>query len=473
MAHYIDTSSGADTTIRGGITVSWPFAASLVALVEIAAIAGLSWSIGGLYFALAFETVEAGVSHALFGVFVALAFAAISLACGHYGFERFFARNPLDHTVLAWSGAFLLGLAGLFLLKAGGEVSRAGVVGFYAFGLLALAAWRTALRRLGLNGLREGWLASRRVLLIGGQGEIDGFVQGLHDSEPHGLAVAGMVATTSANSDCEAAVKAVRSLRPDGIVLLTAWSEPAEIERWVDALSAVPVTIHLGPPPGLARFRAVPLGWHSVLSDLVLVRAPLSRGERLVKRLFDILVAGLALIVLAPLFLLIAALIRLDSKGPALFRQPRHGFNHDVFEIYKFRTMAAGEEANGFRQAVPGDRRVTRLGRYLRRWNLDELPQLINVLKGEMSIVGPRPHPLDLDNGFAARIAHYARRHNMKPGITGWAQVNGLRGPTETEDKMRARVAHDLYYIDNWSLWLDIKIVVFTLCSPRAFENAC
>lgn len=220
----------------------------------------------------------------------------------------------------------------------------------------------------------------------------------------------------------------------------------------------------------LRRARIVTFGDHGFLQ---LMRRPLRGSDLVLKAIEDYLVAGLALLLLSPLMLLAALAIRLDSPGPVLFRQPRLGFNGQTFTMLKFRTMSFDPSDDGTAGTLRDDPRVTRLGALLRRTSIDELPQLINVLRGEMSIVGPRPHPIALDDDFAARIARYARRHNMKPGITGWAQVNGHRGPTDTEEKMRARVAHDLHYIDNWSLWLDVKIVLLTVLSRRAFRNAC
>ncbi|MBN9447724.1 MAG: sugar transferase, partial [Bosea sp.] len=162
----------------------------------------------------------------------------------------------------------------------------------------------------------------------------------------------------------------------------------------------------------------------------------------------------------------------IDSKGPVLFLQRRYGFNQEPFRIFKFRTMTTTDDGAVIRQATRGDPRITRVGRHLRRYNLDELPQLINVIAGQMSLVGPRPHALAHDREYQRKIALYARRHNVKPGITGWAQVNGLRGETDTDEKMARRVAYDHWYIDNWSFWLDLAILLRTLFSPRAFRNA-
>ncbi len=204
---------------------------------------------------------------------------------------------------------------------------------------------------------------------------------------------------------------------------------------------------------------------------------PLSFGQSLAKSVFDAVVAALALIAAAPLMAAIALAIKLDSKGPVLFRQNRLGFGDRVIRVYKFRTMYAdAPHQNGERQSSRDDPRITRVGRFLRKWSLDELPQLLNVLRGEMSLVGPRPHAV------AMRVEHrrnedivpdYALRHHVKPGITGWAQVNGHNGPVDTEEALRARVAHDLDYINNWSLWFDIRSLILTIkvfvCQRSAF----
>ena len=192
------------------------------------------------------------------------------------------------------------------------------------------------------------------------------------------------------------------------------------------------------------------------------------------KRAMDVVLASAGLVMLSPVLLLIALVIKLDSRGPALYRQARHGLDGQVFSLLKFRTLraeACDAPVGQFRQVTRDDPRVTRVGRLLRWTSLDELPQLVNVLRGEMSIVGPRPHPVALNDHYAARIDGYLERHAVRPGITGWAQVNGLRGETDTLDKMERRLRHDLHYIENWSLALDIRIIARTLRS--GFIDRC
>ena len=208
-------------------------------------------------------------------------------------------------------------------------------------------------------------------------------------------------------------------------------------------------------------------------SDCALVRSTPTvaakagrEAARLLKGSIDLAVAAVALIMLSPALLLVALLIKLDSPGPVIYRQARHGRNEQIFTLFKFRTLrteTCAPPAAPFRQVTADDPRVTRVGRVLRWLSLDELPQLVNVLRGEMSIVGPRPHPVALNEQYAAMIDGYLGRHQVKPGITGWAQVNGLRGETDTLDKMERRVQYDLQYIEHWSLGLDLRIMARTL----------
>jgi exopolysaccharide biosynthesis polyprenyl glycosylphosphotransferase len=244
------------------------------------------------------------------------------------------------------------------------------------------------------------------------------------------------------------------------------------IERCTRAFLDLPATIHLGADDVIQGFRDLRVSKLGAMLCLDLARAPLSLAKRFAKRMLDLVVATLALLVLWPLLLAVAVAIKLDSPGPVLFFQHRYGFNNEVFRIVKFRTMTTREDGVVVRQATRGDARVTRVGAFLRRWNLDELPQFLNVIAGSMSIVGPRPHAMSHNRDFEQTIASYARRHNVKPGITGWAQVNGFRGITDTEDKIKNRVACDLYYIDNWSFGFDVYILVLTLLSPRSYANA-
>ena len=200
---------------------------------------------------------------------------------------------------------------------------------------------------------------------------------------------------------------------------------------------------------------------------------PMNETARLIKRLEDMILGTLISILILPVCALIAICIKLTSPGPILFKQYRTGDNGKRFKVYKFRSMRVHQELPGqVTQASKNDRRLTRIGAFLRRTSLDELPQFYNVLQGRMSIVGPRPHALAHNEYYKELIESYMKRHKVKPGITGWAQMNGLRGETDTIDKMDRRVEYDLWYIDNWSLWLDLRIIFWTIIKGFIHKNA-
>jgi Undecaprenyl-phosphate glucose phosphotransferase len=327
-------------------------------------------------------------------------------------------------------------------------------------------------------------LSAQRIFLIGTGDNVGAFVN-RYEPWTLGINIVGcrfltpVVASAPVEErraildrDLAEAAANVRKLEPDAIFVLLPWSATETIDRCAETFVSLPVEIHLGPEQILHKFEEAKFSTHGPVASLQLTPRPQTRREIIEKRIFDLLGAAGALIAATPFLILVAILIKLDSEGPIFFVQRRYGFNQRLFRIIKFRTMRALEDGPAIRQARQNDPRVTRIGRLLRRWNIDEVPQLFNVLTGDMSLVGPRPHALSHDREYEQRISRYARRHNVKPGITGWAQINGYRGETDTVEKMRKRVEHDLYYIDNWSLWLDCKIMVRTVLSSSAYRNA-
>jgi exopolysaccharide biosynthesis polyprenyl glycosylphosphotransferase len=202
----------------------------------------------------------------------------------------------------------------------------------------------------------------------------------------------------------------------------------------------------------------------------------LTDRQVLMKRIEDLVLASLMIVAVSPVMLLAAAAIRLGSRGPILFRQPRHGFNDTIINVYKFRTMYVERaDPSGVARTLRNDPRVTRVGRFLRRWSVDELPQLFNVLKGDMSIVGPRPHPIGMlaaASDYREVVSNYAARHRVKPGITGWAQVAGYRGEADTVEKAQRRVEFDLEYIARWSLLFDLRILLLTAVAMISGKEA-
>ncbi|WGS51435.1 undecaprenyl-phosphate glucose phosphotransferase [Paraburkholderia sp. D15] len=209
------------------------------------------------------------------------------------------------------------------------------------------------------------------------------------------------------------------------------------------------------------------------LPSLNLSTAPVPAPKMWPKLIFDRLFAAAALLALAPIFVVLAIGIKLTSPGPVFFRQTRKGVDGQPFAIYKFRSMTVHHEAHGtVTQASRNDARVTKLGGFMRRTSLDELPQFLNVLLGQMSVVGPRPHAVEHDDLYKDQVYGYMNRYRIKPGITGWAQVNGYRGATTKVEKMEARVKFDLFYIHNWSFWFDMKIVLITIVKGFVGRNA-
>jgi len=374
-----------------------------------------------------------------------------------------------------WSLVSLFAVAIGFLTKTNEETSRAALVLAYAGSFCALFAQRATLVHLVRTSAETGGVSARRLFLVGFERDIEAFTYRYKPWTCGMNVVASVVlrgGEDTLEDDLTLAVASARMLRPDDIFILAPWSRTDVIDDCVAAFLPVPARLHLGPERVLDRFVDAHIDKVGAISSLSLSGRPLNLLEIAAKRVFDIVVSALALLALSPLLLVCALLIRLESKGPALFFQRRYGFNRETFRIVKFRTMTTMEDGREIKQATVNDPRVTRIGRVLRRYNIDELPQLFNVLRGDMSLVGPRPHALAHDQLFERRIALYARRHNVKPGITGWAQVNGLRGEIDSPEKIRQRVEHDLYYIDNWSLLFDVWIMLLTVFSRKAYRNA-
>ncbi|WP_375541663.1 undecaprenyl-phosphate glucose phosphotransferase [Paraburkholderia sp. CNPSo 3281] len=250
-------------------------------------------------------------------------------------------------------------------------------------------------------------------------------------------------------------------------------SEANTIREFIDLFRNDLVNIRFVPDvSGLALFEGEMVNLDGTFA-INLVGSPFSSGAVVSKDIFDRVFALLAVIGLAPALFIIALAVKLSSPGPVFFTQRRKGANGKVFNIYKFRSMRVHETAHGVvRQATRNDPRITRVGAFLRRTSLDELPQFLNVLRGEMSVVGPRPHAIEHDALYQNIVDDYVHRYRIKPGITGWAQVNGFRGETDSVEKMRGRIEHDLYYLSNWSFWLDMRIIVATIFKGLVHRNA-
>lgn len=390
------------------------------------------------------------------------------------------ARQPFVlHAALSWLGA--AGLAGLVGLALGAPPPLpAATIWLWLVGTAVIVVLlRVALyRRIGTM-LRHGQLQVERLALIGEAEAVQRYRQEAKVWQQGGQIIASLIldADFAANPPSPETVRdfAQHCLanRCEHILIVGGVGDLALIDAIVRPCRPYAVNVmlyspaHHGRPATMAE--TVPLGPGNALS---LLNAPLDDSARVLKRAFDIAGALVGLILLSPVMLAVAAIIRVTSPGPALYSQERRGFNGQSFKILKFRSMSVMEDGHAMTQAREKDPRITPIGHIIRRTSLDELPQLINVLRGDMSLVGPRPHAISHDAELSHKFDLYAQRQRIRPGITGWAQVNGYRGDTSTQEKIEGRTLHDLYYVENWSLLLDCWIILLTVFSRRTRQNA-
>lgn len=442
-----------------------------VLTIDVLLIIAASVASGIGYHWLFLGRVPGAVPYIAVGALAALNFSAIQFASGAYRVPSLLScRREVGNAVVAWCTVFLVLLSVAFSLKIGAEFSRGAVFGFFGIGAMFLVAWRTGSALLIRDALTRGKFAQQRTMVIGERGALarSPFAPQLR---LYGYLISAQFEINDIRRDptgdklratLDDAIRAAREEEFAAIILFIKWKNSDCIDALVGALSVLPTPVYLVPDEGVVRYLNKPCSIGHIWTA-ELKRSPLSKLEQAVKRIVDLLGATLGIATLFPVMFVVAVLIKAESKGPILFKQRRSGFNGRVFRIFKFRTMTVLEDGPVVRQATRDDTRVTRIGRWLRRTNIDELPQLFNVLFGEMSLVGPRPHAVAHDCEYEREIATYASRHNVKPGITGWAQFNGYRGETRTLDLMSKRVECDLWYIKHWSVWLDLKIIVGTV----------
>ncbi|MCG8546902.1 MAG: undecaprenyl-phosphate glucose phosphotransferase [Alphaproteobacteria bacterium] len=390
----------------------------------------------------------------------------------------------LDRILIVGATCFLFLLAIAFSLKVSDSFSRVWVYTFAITTSVTVIGFRfggaLVLRQLA----RSGWLA-RRVAVFGSGEQAELFLSqfedgsnglsrlvGVFDDRPE--SVGSKLSGEPISGEFEDLVSAIRRGEVDDVVVALPWCAEEHLTDVVSHLQELPVNIYLGFDLVAYKYRFRGSPSHFAGLNLVeIVDTPLSGWRVVIKAIEDRVLAAALLILTMPVFLIVALAIRVDSPGPVFFRQTRYGFNNKKFSIYKFRSMEHRNETDGRTvQATQNDPRVTRVGRILRKTSLDELPQFLNVLNGTMSLVGPRPHAVDHNEDYAKVIRGYFARHNMKPGITGLAQVNGLRGETDTIEKMKERVRYDVFYTDNWSLWLDLRILFKTAYAVWFCKNA-
>jgi Undecaprenyl-phosphate glucose phosphotransferase len=383
---------------------------------------------------------------------------------------------------------FILLASGVYLFKASDMLSRVWLVSWYASAAIALVVFRLSLRALVHAWTAEGRL-KRRTVIVGGGKDAEALIEAINRGASNDITLFGLfddrfdsrspgsVAGVPKLGKVEDLVEFARRTRVDLVLVSMPLSAEKRVLEMLKQLWVLPADIRLSAHMSQLRFTSKAYSYVGELPVFDMADRPISDWNLVYKWVFDKLTALVALILLSPIMIGTAIAIRLESKGPVLFRQKRHGFNNELIEIYKFRSMYTDmSDATASRLVTKDDPRVTRVGRIIRKTSIDELPQLFNVLKGQLSIVGPRPHALQAKAAnklYYEAVDGYFARHRVKPGMTGWAQIHGWRGETDTIEKIMNRVNHDLYYIENWSILLDLYICIMTPFSLFAKnENA-
>jgi len=404
---------------------------------------------------------------------------------GLYNFNAIMSPfGNLAQIVVSCVTAFLFLMAVFFSLKVSEEISRV-----WTFGYAMTACIGVFLTRLigfvVISHLANIGIFARNVLIVGGGRQAERLLEQLEKEKPRFNNVIGVfddrharigpsVAGVPVLGNLDEMMRFVRSHRIDDIIVTLPWNADERLMSIISRLRELPANIHLGSDLVGFRFPYRPSPNHFIgIPMMQVVKTPLSGWNIVMKWLEDRVLSAILIVMFSPILAAVALAIRLESPGPIIFRQKRFGYNNEVFHIFKFRSMYhGGKIPEKTVQATKDDPRITRVGRFIRKTSLDELPQLFNVLFGDMSLVGPRPHAVDHNEEYGALIAGYFARHRVKPGITGWAQINGLRGETDTLEKMEVRVRYDTYYAENWSLFFDLQILARTAIVGFVNKNA-
>jgi Undecaprenyl-phosphate glucose phosphotransferase len=423
----------------------------------------------------------------LTSLLAAVLFVAIFERTGGYQLKQLrLLRWQLTHTLISWCVTIAILLSVAYTAKTSDAYSRGWAAAWLVIGCSLLLATRGALHMMITRSALAKGLA-RNIAILGAGDEAHCLINKLHHSRDPRFFICGLFDDRFSRSPAVVAgvnvigtsadlIALAQRDQLDEIIIALPLDDEPRLPQLLDRLKEYAVDLRLSVGPLVQRFGVSGISLVGDVPVLEIANRPLKHWRAAFKWTEDKLLSALLLFWLAPLLALIAILIKLETRGPVFFVQERFGFNNNVIRVLKFRTMHVDRgDRTGAARTVRNDPRVTRLGRWLRRLSLDELPQLINVLRGDMSMIGPRPHAVAMRAGdrlYSEAVEEYCMRHRVKPGITGWAQVNGLRGEVDTVTKAQARVDHDLYYIDHWRPWLDIKILLMTAGIIVAPDNA-
>ena len=466
-------------------TLSPKMLSGVVRLIEFGLLTavGFAVTIRQFGFPLARETIHLGI------VAASLLCAVVLLELGH-GYTIPTLLRPLSvlrKLVLVWAGSFaLLAVVGFFL-KISDEFSRVWMATWFIGGFCTLLAFRLVTAHLLRRWVRNGTV-ERRAVIAGGGKPAEQLIRALEKQPYNDIRICGLfddrddgrspplVAGYPKLGTVSDLTEFARIAQIDMLIVALPLTAEARVLAMLKKLWVLPVDIRLSAFRNPIQFRPHTYSYVGAVPLLDIFDKPITDWDSVAKRVFDIVFSLAGLLVFSPVMLATAIAIRLDSRGPVFFRQKRHGFNNEVIEVWKFRSMFADQsDFAAARNVTRGDPRVTRVGRFIRKTSIDELPQFFNSLGGSLSLVGPRPHAVSgqtRNRLFSEVVDGYFARHKVKPGVTGWAQINGWRGEVDTDEKIKMRTECDLFYIENWSLWFDLKILLLTPVRLLNTENA-
>jgi Undecaprenyl-phosphate glucose phosphotransferase len=438
------------------------------------------------YFSVMDQIVAAPERHVLTSFLAATLFVGLFERFGGYRPKQLSSlRWQLAHIPLAWGFTVAVVLLVAFFSKTSEIYSRGWALTWIIIVPVLLLAGRGVLHAIATRHGIE--LFARNVAIVGAGSEGQRLIARLLAAQDKSIIVCGVfddrcsrvprsVSGFGVRGTTDDLLQMARHAPVDEVIIALPLDADSRLKSLCDKMKALAVDVRLSLEPLTEAFRVHNIGYVGDVPVLEMVDRPLKNWCGFAKIAEDKILSALLLLLLSPLMVLIAISIKLDSRGPVFFVQKRFGFNNEVIRVLKFRTMYVERgDRSGAQRTVRNDPRVTRVGRVLRALSMDELPQLVNVLRGDMSMVGPRPHAIEMTAGdrlYCEAVEQYLHRHRVKPGITGWAQVNGLRGEVDTLEKANARVLHDLYYIEHWSPRLDLAILLKTAGVLASRENA-
>lgn len=425
--------------------------------------------------------VELGLEYAMAGMIAVFGFMFFAEWHVLYGSWRADSMGREAWSILSiWVLAFCVLLALGFLSKLSIHFSRVTMLAWALTTPILLGGERLLIRYL-LRHVRKLGFNSRSVAIIGSGRSVSQLVDAIMSSPWMGMHIEGVYDELDGTQnqlsnfqfrDIETLFQRVQAGEIDSVFIAYPMQQEEKIRRLVESLADSTVSVHVVPDVFVSEL--LHARWTSV-GEIPLVsvfESPFYGSNLFLKRMEDLILGSFILLLISPLMIAISVMVKVTSPGPVIFKQRRYGLDGAVIEVWKFRSMSVLEDGPNVPQAQKNDPRITPLGAFLRRTSLDELPQFINVLQGRMSIVGPRPHAIAHNEQYRKMIYGYMLRHKVKPGITGWAQVNGWRGETDTIEKMEMRVKYDLDYFNNWSIWFDLKIILMTIFGGMRGKNA-